>query len=559
MQESITKAAFYLLNQQQEDGHFEGELSANTFPTCAYTLVQVALGRLVDDALVEWFVRNQNEDGYWGLDAFGGSDNEATSFAKLALMEIKRITDSDERSTNLRDRIESALVKCPGITLNLWIVKLMYARCGYISWEEVIPPWYISSGMRLVEWLTPILPKSLLSRLKPPVNYSPPVRLFYSDVFQDLFIAEKHTIVPLLLIIETHIARRKDIVAELANWLLENRCDDGSWFRVGFITAASVLALIDAKAFGYENAVLNAAICEGEEWLQRLRTRDGGCREAVNLNVWDTALSIISLADAGADKYAPQMSRAALWLLENQNADGGWPFSGLPGGRLPSDADDTALASLALLKSGVNRDHDALKRSFEWLRAHQSQNGGWGTYRPGAGDVSCVSITSHVIEACLAMEIFREEISRGLNWLKVAISSSGYWRDLWLSRNIYGTATAIAALYKSGHSDCDEVKRGIRWLEQNQNPDGGWGEDMEGRIRKSTVEQTAWSTYALLLNDARNPSAWKGIDCILKCQNPDGSWPSSCVGIYWEVIGGYADTVYPSVFSLMALSRAASL
>ncbi|MFC1718679.1 prenyltransferase/squalene oxidase repeat-containing protein, partial [Candidatus Poribacteria bacterium] len=254
-----------------------------------------------------------------------------------------------------------------------------------------------------------------------------------------------------------------------------------------------------------------------------------------------------------------QFHRAAEWLLENQNEDGGWPFSGLPGGNLPSDADDTALATLALLKSGVSKDHAAIQRSLEWLRSHQSENGGWGTYIPGTGDVSCVSITSHVIEVCLAIDELQEAVAKAINWLKATISDSGYWSDLWLARNTYGTALAIVALIKSGQPDCAEVKRGIKWLEENQNPDGGWGEDMMGNKRQSTTEQTAWSTYALLLLDSDSSSAQKGLEYLLSHQNPDGSWPASCVGIYWEVIGGYIDPVYASVFSLMALNQAESL
>ena len=616
LHENIVKAASHLLKSQHEDGHFEGKLSANTFPTCAYTLVQLALGRAVDDDLVKWFIAAQNDDGTWALDASGGSDNEATLFAQLALKEIQRADHVEHAASLLRDGIEAALAKSPDLPLNLWIVKLMYARCGYISWAEVMPPSFLKIAMKLMEQLRPVLPKSLLSRLKPPVRFAPPVRLFYSPTFQDLFAAEKYTLVPLFLIMEVHTAKRVEVVADLVSWMLENRCADGSWFKVGLITAISLIALIDAKAFGsevehaanlFDDVKLESAIHEADEWLQGLRTSDGGCREAVNLNVWDTALSIISLAAVGL-----QMDKAAAWLLENQNDDGGWPFSGLPGGNLPSDADDTALATLALLKAGVNKDHTAVRKSVEWLRAHQSGDGGWGTYIPGTGDVSCVSITSHVIELCLAMDepqkveqaasLFEiehaasllevehaasllKEMKRAIIWLKAAISDSGYWSDLWLARNTYGTASAIAALVKSGQADCAEVKRGIRWLTEVQNPDGGWGEDMEGHRGRSTTEQTAWSTYALLLvehaaslfkDDVRNAStqskpaacstlnklaacSTKGIEYLLSHQNSDGSWPSDCVGIYWEVIGGYTDPIYSSVFALMALSQAASL
>lgn len=556
LRESIAKGASYLLSFQQEDGRFEGELSANTFPTCAYALVQLALGKNLDAALIRWFIANQNGDGYWGLDPSGRSNTDATSFAKLILKAAERGIDKGEciYSSDLIDQLKASLARCPDDPLTLWIVKIMYARLGYISWDAVMPPGYLNAGMKFMEWIKPIIPKAILSRLKPPNKFAPPVRLFYSKTFQELFIAEKHTLVPLFLIMEIHTKKRHEILRDLANWLMENRCSDGSWFRVGLITAISILALIDLKASGYEDKRLDSFISEGSKWLQNLRTHDGGCREAISLNVWDTALSVLSLDVVGSDDYKLHKENVAKWLIENQNEDGGWAFSGLPGGKLPSDADDTALATLALLKSGIDKDNISVKKGFKWLIVHQSTDGGWGTYRPGAGDVNCVSITSHVIEACLAIGEMDNEINKGIAWIKSSISNSGYWKDLWLARNTYGTALAIVALIKSGHADCNEVKLGVKWLEKAQNPDGGWGEDMDGNSISSTIEQTAWSTYALLMNDSDSPSAQRGVEYLIDHQNPDGSWPASCVGIYWEVIGGYIDPVYSSVFPLMALS-----
>ena len=60
--EAISKGASHLLKFQLADGHFEGELSANIFPTCAYGTVKLALGQKPDADLVRWFIKNQNED-----------------------------------------------------------------------------------------------------------------------------------------------------------------------------------------------------------------------------------------------------------------------------------------------------------------------------------------------------------------------------------------------------------------------------------------------------------------------------------------------------------------
>ncbi len=544
IKESIEKAISCLLRLQCEDGHFEGELSSNTFPTCAYVLTQLDLNHQIDDEIIDWFNKKQNESGYWGLDSSVGADNEATLLAKLAL------TEANKKYEN--PKIKEILKRIPDVKLHQWLVKLIYARYGYIPWDKLRAPKVLSTMMKFGEAFAKVLPKAIISRIKPPAKYAPPVRLFYSDMFQNMFIAEKHTLVPLFLIMELHTNNRKDIVSDLLSWLLDKRCRDGSWFRVGLITELSLMALIDAKKFGYGSDKVDQAIEECNIWLQSLRSRDGGCREAINLNVWDTSLSIVTLSHFKG--YEMQIEKASRWLIENQNEDGGWAFSGLPNGNLPSDADDTALSVLALLRSGLTKEHESVKNGINWLLKHQAYDGGWGTYRPGIGDVSCVSITSHVISALIEAKGFNSQIDKAIRWIKASISKQGYWKDLWLSRNTYGTALAIEALIKTGNSGSDEAKRGIRWLELCQNIDGGWGEDINGNRAESTIEQTAWSTYALLLSDPSNQSAKKGIDFLLSHQDSDGSWSPSCVGIYWEVIGGYSDPIYPYVFAIMALN-----
>jgi squalene-hopene/tetraprenyl-beta-curcumene cyclase len=78
---------------------------------------------------------------------------------------------------------------------------------------------------------------------------------------------------------------------------------------------------------------------------------------------------------------------------------------------------------------------------------------------------------------------------------------------------------------------------------------------MFGNPTESTVEQTAWSTYALLLANPEKHAAKKGVAFLLQHQREDGSWPEQCVGIYWEIIGGYADPIYASVFPILALCQ----
>ena len=70
------------------------------------------------------------------------------------------------------------------------------------------------------------------------------------------------------------------------------------------------------------------------------------------------------------------------------------------------------------------------------------------------------------------------------------------------------------------------------WLESVQHEDGGWGERcntyddpvFKGR-GPSTASQTAWAVMGLCaFDDPDNPALKRGIEYLIRTQNPDGSW-----------------------------------
>ncbi len=567
---ALTRGIAALLTQQDEDGRFEGQLSSSTFPTCAYAWIQLAQGETPDPDLIRWFITQQNEDGSWGLDTANISNTEATRFVRVILEQI--------HARSSQPLLQNLLASVPKLPPHLAHVKLTYAAFEQFDWHELTFSENALPLMKLARQLTKI--PFLGKRLSPPRHRLPPVALFNTAMFDALFIAEQHTLVAVFILIELNTTRRPDMIESLVAWLKARVLSDGSWFRVNYITALSVLALIELEKRWGADEEIAALIARGTAWLETTRNPDGGCREALNLNVWDTALSvtalteIVSSLDDGVLPVDIQLTdrvwRAAQWLVKHQNTDGGWAFSGLDDSSLPSDADDTALGTLALirslrLKNAPNREalDDSIRRGVAWLKSQQGRDGGWSTYQPGQGDVGCVSITAHAIEALFELDRsdltdkpnMHREMKRGIAWLRKQISREGYWRDLWLAKDTYGTACALIAFVKVGLKELPEVQQGIQWLEGSQNADGGWGEDMFGNPTESTIEQTAWSTYALLLAAPESPAAQNGIRFLLQRQEGDGSWPEQSVGIYWEIIGGYADPIYASVFPILALNQ----
>jgi squalene-hopene/tetraprenyl-beta-curcumene cyclase len=86
------------------------------------------------------------------------------------------------------------------------------------------------------------------------------------------------------------------------------------------------------------------------------------------------------------------------------------------------------------------------------------------------------------------------------------------------------------------------------WLESVQREDGGWGErcnTYDDPVFKgqgpSTASQTAWAVMGLCaFDDPDRPSLRRGIEYLIRTQNPDGSWTEH------ETTG----TGFPKVFYL---------
>jgi squalene-hopene/tetraprenyl-beta-curcumene cyclase len=85
------------------------------------------------------------------------------------------------------------------------------------------------------------------------------------------------------------------------------------------------------------------------------------------------------------------------------------------------------------------------------------------------------------------------------------------------------------------------------WLESVQHADGGWGErcnTYDDPVFKgqgpSTASQTAWAVMGLCAFDDPTVPEQRGIEYLIRTQNPDGSWTED------ETTG----TGFPKVFYL---------
>jgi len=129
---------------------------------------------------------------------------------------------------------------------------------------------------------------------------------------------------------------------------------------------------------------------------------------------------------------------------------------------------------------------------------------------------------------------------------------------------VYGTGAAVPALIGAGIAPDDPtIRQAVRWLEDHQNPDGGWGEDCRsyddpnwiGR-GESTASQTAWALLALDAAGERSLALRRGVRWLLDTQRPDGGWDEpqfTGTGFPSDFYINYH--LYRIVFPIMALGR----
>ena len=135
-------------------------------------------------------------------------------------------------------------------------------------------------------------------------------------------------------------------------------------------------------------------------------------------------------------------------------------------------------------------------------------------------------------------------IERASQWLRDSQNTDGSWRGVWGVQYIYGTFFGIRGLLAAGATPGDPaVRLARRWLLDQQNPDGGWGEHYSGCMtgeyvpsESSQVIQTAWSLIALLESHESDWQALsRGIQYLLNLQEADGGWPKQeMAGVFFR-------------------------
>jgi squalene-hopene/tetraprenyl-beta-curcumene cyclase len=625
----LDRAVDYLIGLQDAAGWWQGELETNVTMDAEDLLLREFLGiRTAGEtaAAARWIRSSQRQDGTWANFRGGDADLSTTVEAYAALRLAGDAPDAPHMAT------AAAWIRARGgIEATRVFTRIWLALFGEWPWDRLpaMPPELIYLPrwvpLNVYDWACwarqTIVPLTVVCSLRPvrPLPFSLPElhgpgrepnasRDPWEVAFQGLDKALRGY---------ERLAGRRGPVSSVrtaarrrcADWIIARQERDGCW---GGIQPPWVYSLLALHLLGYEldHPVIQRGLAGLERFTITEPGPDGPVRrlEACQSPVWDTALALVALSDAGLPGDHPAVQAAAGWLLEEEIrgpgdwqvqrpglAPGGWAFEfdndGYP------DVDDTAEVVLALRGAGGTGVPDpgagtgglarkaarASSRAIAWLTGMQSRDGGWAAFDADNTrrlvtklpfcdfgeviDPPSADVTAHTVEALCASGLGGSHaVRRGVTWLLQAQEPDGSWFGRWGANYVYGTGAAVPALIAAGvlpGKPC--IRRAVEWLIAHQNDDGGWGEDLRSYTDRSwagrgtsTASQTAWALLALLAaggEDARS-SAERGVAWLAAMQRPDGGWDEpefTGTGFPGDFYINYH--LYRLVFPISALGR----
>jgi squalene-hopene/tetraprenyl-beta-curcumene cyclase len=613
---AVERTRGWLLDRQQADGHWVGELEGDTILESEYVLLYAFLGREHEEICkrcARYMLEKQLPEGGWAIHPGGPPEISATVKAYFALKLVGYSTD------------DPALVKARKVILDLGgaaacnsFTRFYLALLGQISYDDcpsvpaelvLIPSRFNFSLSAMSAWTrSMVIPLSILSHFKPVRQIEPERGI--DELFIDGSRRRPRSNAPLFSWARFFLAadrcmkwadrwlpaswRRKGL-AEAHRWMIEHFEDSDG---LGAIYPPMVYTIVALKCLDYEPD------SPSMEWawrhLKDLEIHEGDTTrlQPCVSPVWDTAIAAIALSDADEPADQAALERAAVWLLGKELRRGGdwqvrrpnvepsgWHFQ-YANGFYP-DIDDTAMVLMALLRSpnagGGNQVSEALKRGVDWLLAMQSRDGGWAAFDadidnevltkvPFADhnamlDPSCADITARIIEllGTLGYKADHPAVARGLEYLWKTQEPEGCWYGRWGVNYVYGTWQVLQGLKTLGiPMDSPALSRAADWLESVQQPCGGWGETCRSYDDPSlkgtgvpTASQTAWAVLGLIAaGRASSEAVARGIQYLVDTQLDDGSWDESeYTGTGFPKVFYLKYHLYQIYFPLMAISR----
>ncbi len=575
-----------LFDRQHDDGWWKGELETNVCIEAEDLFLRQFLGIRTEPltrATANWIRSKQRDDGTWATFAGGPGEISCSVEAYWALKLAGDPADADHmRRAAAFIRDEGGLERARVFT-RLWM-----ALFGLWSWDDLpalppevilLPTWAPLNIYDFACWARQtIVPLTIVGSHRPvrpmgvtldelrtgstPGEREPQPWTTTAGRFQRLDRVlhryERHPIGPL----RRHALRRAE------QWIIQRQEADGSWGGIQPPWVYSILAL-NLQGYPVDHPIVAKGLAAFDDFTVVEPDADIRRLECCQSPVWDTALAVIALADAGVPADDPRLVRAADWLLDEEVRvagdwavkrpglePGGWAFE-FENDNYP-DIDDTAEVVMALDRVAhpqAERVEAAIERAVRWTNGMQSTDGGYGAFDADntsplpaelpfcdfgkVTDPPTADVTAHLVEMLGVLDesgrtdlVDPHVLAGALDWLSDNQEDDGSWFGRWGANHLYGTGAAVPALIAAGVPvEDDRVVSATAWLEAHQNADGGWGEDLRSyRDRswvgrgESTASQTAWALLALLAARNLGPATRRGIAWLVENQRADGSW-----------------------------------
>ncbi|HVO04933.1 MAG TPA: squalene--hopene cyclase [Candidatus Cybelea sp.] len=624
LETGISRAAEALLARQHADGHWAFELEADATIPAEYVLLKHYLAEsaaAIDTELVKTGIERkivrylksiQGAHGGWPL-FHGGAFNISASVKAYYCL---KICGEDIDADHMRRAREAILAHGGAKTCNIFTL-IQLALFGQVPWRAVpvmpielinMPRWFPVHLDKVSYWSRTVIVPLLVLMLKKPRARNPR----RVDV-QELFAVPPEEVTNWYNMSRkgawAGFFRGVDRVLRRVEWLFPKRGRERAlqkavaWVTerlngedgLGAIYPAMANSVMMFDCLGYPADHPDRAIAmKSVEKLMVIEEDRAYCQPCLS-PVWDTALAAHALLEAGGEA-AERVKPAAEWLRKLQVTDvvgdwasarpnvrpGGWAFQ-YANPHYP-DVDDTAVVVMALDRVDPAANREAIDRGAEWIFGLQSKNGGWGAFDadneytylnhiPFADHGALLDPpTADVSARCLGMlaqlgyKMDDARVKAAVDYLIREQEPEGCWFGRWGTNYIYGTWSVLCALNAIGLGhEHPAMRRAVRWLEQKQRADGGWGESGDsywaekprGEGPVSTASQTAWAVLGLMAaGEVDSAATRRGVQFLAATQAGDGLWDEeefTAVGfprVFYLRYHGYR-----AFFPLWALAR----
>lgn len=620
LSDAIRRSQEALLRMQnQEDGYWCGPIFGDTTIDSDTIMLLNFLGRGTSvkvRRLANHILNKQNADGGWPIYDNGPSEISATVKAYWAL-KFAGHSPNEPRLEAARKKIKAL----GGVHKANSYTKFYLALFGQYDWRGIpsIPPeimlfpkWFYFNLYEMSSWTRPIVvPLSIVWAFQPQIPC--PAHATIDELFPD---SRRH--IPLTEAVGPHsLVSWSTFFLIWDSFLKGMEGRGGHWIRVwslrlaedwilerlqdsdgpGAIFPPIVNAIMAMKCLGYPDT--DPRLVSLLQELDRLEvpSEDSTRYQPSRSPVWDTAITMIALAESGLDRSHPALVQAAQWVISKEiKIRGDWAVtnpSGPTGGwhfqfnnPFYPDVDDTAMVLLALRHVHLEEPNAQIReksflRGLNWLMSMQSVTGGFAAFDkentkavlekiPFADhnamiDPPTTDITARVLELLgyCGYDASYPAAAKAIRFVKDEQESDGSWYGRWCVNYIYGTWQAVRGLAAIGEDMSQpSIKRAVSWLKSVQLPNGGWGETCETyhdpKLKgkgPATPTQTAWAIMTLMAaGDYSSDALKRGVEHLVSTQRPDGTWDETeFTGTGFPKVYYLEYTMYRNNFPLQAL------